>query len=527
MKNSKKIMSGILAVSMLSASVLGAVGCGGGGKEGVLSIAAFDGGNGETYANALAVAFQKYHPDIEIDVLCDSTVPESAATALEANSSDVDVYMINGVNIGHLTENANGALANLNDVYSSKPKTDAEQGEKTIEALIDSYLLPTMQYGGDVAAYMNNYYALPVASNPIGLVLNKTCLDSVLGAGNWSVPRTSNELVELCDAIQLADKSVQIGTESYDVYPFIYAGNAVEYWRYMWYCWQAQYDGVKAFHEAQSCKSGGEYSQAAYLSTGKKKAMEALETIITRNNDYCHPDSMSNKHTVSQKYFMQGRAAMMCVGDWVENETGTEYKPDLMMVKAPILSDVADLIGLTGSAAEKEAALRDLVDKIDAGETEDARLSETGFAKLAEARSVVYTLANSQVAVIPSNAVNLELAKDFLRFVYSEEGFEIFLRETKGGRLPVRDYEIPTDFAEGMTVLGKSVRAIADSKPAYIFTSSRDPIRYRAGLEEFLSNEKPEVAMGKKTNAVTAASYFETEQKLLSYQWSALMSQVS
>lgn len=526
MKKSKRIISNVLVLSLLATTALGAVACGGGGKEGVLSIAAFEGGNGGTYAQALADGFKKYHSDIEVDVLCDPTVPESAATALESKSSDVDVYMINGVNIGALCENTVGGLENLNDVFTSKPKAAAEEGSKTIEQLIDKNFLPSMKYGGDFAEYENNYYAIPTGSNPVGLVLNKTALDNVLGAGNWTAPRTSNELIELCDAVQLADKTVKIDGEDHAVYPMIYAGNAVEYWRYLWYCWQAQYDGAEAFHEAQACKIDGEYVQDAYFSLGKEKAMGVLETLITRENDYCHKDSMSNKHTVSQKYFMQGRATMMCTGDWIENETGTEYKPDLMMIKAPILSDVADLIGLTGTAAEKDLALRDLVDKIDAGETEDSRLTEANFDKLVEARNVVFTLANSQIAVIPSTSVNKDLAKDFLRFMYSREGFEIFLNSTKGSRLPVADYKPSTSFISSMTVFGKSVYDIAESSPNYIFTNTNDPIRFRAGLEEFLANEEPETAMGKTTNAVSAATYFSTEKGLLSDMWSALMRQV-
>lgn len=528
MKKRIKILSSIMAAALFSVPLFGGTGCGpAAGKEGVLSIAAFEGGNGREYAEALAQAFGKYHPEIEFDVSCDPTVPESAQTALEANSSSVDVYMVNGLNIGLLCENSDGALAPLNDVYGSLPKTDREEGSKTIEQLIRPDILSSMKYGGDREPYAGNYYALPTGSNPLGLVLNTTCLDSVLGVGNWEEPRTSNELLELCYKIQLADKTVKIDTEEYTVYPFIYAGNAVEYWRYMWYVWTAQYDGAEAFQEAQSCRIDGKYAQEAYFSAGKEKALEVLEALLTRANDYCHPDSMTNKHTASQKYFMQGRAAMMCVGDWIENETGTAYKPDLRLIKTPVLSDVADLIGLTGTAAEKDAALSDIVKKLDEGATSDARLTQENFKKLKEARSMAFTLANSQIAVIPANSVNMDMAKEFLRFMYSREGFEVFLRSTKGSRLPVEDYAIPADFESSMTVFGKSIKAIAESNPTYIFTSTSDPIRFRAGLGEFLSNEKPEIALGKKTNARTAAQYLETEKTLMASQWAAFMSQVS
>ena len=171
--------------------------------------------------------------------------------------------------------------------------------------------------------------------------------------------------------------------------------------------------------------------------------------------------------------------------------------------------------------------MSDIVKKLDEGATSDARLTQENFKKLKEARSMVFTLANSQIAVIPANSVNMDMAKEFLRFMYSREGFEVFLRSTKGSRLPVEDYAIPTDFESSMTVFGKSIKAIAESNPTYIFTSTSDPIRFRAGLGEFLSNEKPEIALGKKTNARTAAQYLETEKTLMASQWAAFMSQVS
>ena len=52
-----------------------------------------------------------------------------------------------------------------------------------------------------------------------------------------------------------------------------------------------------------------------------------------------------------------------------------------------------------------------------------------------------------------------------------------------------------------------------------MFTSSRDPIRYRAGLDLYIGNEYPETALGKKTGALTARQYLEKEQRLLAEKW--------
>lgn len=144
----RKISALLLSCFMACIALTGCMGNGQTGKVGVLRIEGFEGGNGGTYVQALADAYRKYNPGVEIEPICNPLVPEEAQTALEANSSAADIYMLNGLNIGSLCENADGALECLNDVYSQKPKTDEEEGDKTIESLINSELLPHMKYGG-------------------------------------------------------------------------------------------------------------------------------------------------------------------------------------------------------------------------------------------------------------------------------------------------------------------------------------------------------------------------------------------
>lgn len=489
------------------------------GKVGVLRIDAFEGGGGDTYAQALADAYNVYNPEVTIEVNCNPLVPDEAPTALEGNSSAVDIYMLNGLNIGALCENY-GALAPLNEVYESKPKTDEEQGDKTIEELISDEILPSMQYGGDREPYIGNYYAIPIGSNPHSLIINKTCMDDLFGEGNWEVPRTSDELAALCEDIKNLNAQVDVAGTKYDVYAFIYAGNALEYWRYMWYPWVAQYDGTDVYNDARSSRIDGVYNKDAHFSDGKLEALKALESVVKRENGYCHPDSMSNNHTMSQQYFMQGRAAMMVSGDWVETETETAYHPDLMMVKSPVVSALGTKLGITDdqlSAAVKAA---------DEGGSAPSGVSETAFETIKEARRIVFTLANTQIAVIPSTSVNMEIAIDFLRFLYTKEGFDIYARETGGARLPVDDYALDESLVASMTTFGKSVVDIAESDIEYIFTGSNDPIVYRAGLSEFLRSEKPELSLAKRSNPMTAQEVFDAEKAIVYSNWNTYIGMV-
>ncbi len=491
------------------------------GKVGVLRIDAFEGGGGGTYAQEMADAYRKYNPGVKIDVNCNPLVPEEAPIALESNSSPVDVYMLNGLNIGRLCEDAGGALEPLNDVYASKPKKLEEEGDKTIEQLILPEILPSMKYGGDRDPYVGNYYAVPTGSNPHSLIINTTCMNTLFGAGNWEIPRTSNELVALCDAIKAKSAKVDIAGTKYDVYPFVYAGNALEYWRYMWYPWIAQYDGIESYQGALDNRIDGEYNKEARFTEGKTQAMTALEKIIKRANGYCHPDSMSEKHTTMQKYFLQGRAAMMVCGDWIESETETEYKPDLQMVRSPILSALGTKLNLTD--AELSAAVK----AIDEGKTSADGVNAVAFEEVAKARKIVFTLANTQIGVIPSTSVNKDLAKDFLRFLYTYEGFSTYAKSTGGARLPVKDYKLESSFVNSMTAFGKSVVALSESDISYIYTGSNDPITYRAGLAEFVRSEKPELSLAKKSNPMTAAQVIQAEKDIVYRNWNSYLSQVS
>jgi ABC-type glycerol-3-phosphate transport system substrate-binding protein len=230
---------------------------------------------------------------------------------------------------------------------------------------------------------------------------------------------------------------------------------------------------------------------------------------------------MSNKHTTVQKYFMQGKAAMMVCGDWIESETETDYTPDLMMVRSPILSALGEKLGMT------ETQLRETVSAVDEGKTSVTGVEAADFKAVEDARSIVFTLANTQIAVIPCTSVNTDIAKDILRFLYSKEGFDVFAKESGGARLPIIDYKLEESLVSTMTMFGKSVKDLAEGKTQYIYTGSNDPIRYRVGVAEFVRNEKPELSLAKKTNPLTAAEIIAAEKEIIYRNWDSYMNQVS
>ena len=254
-----------------------------------------------------------------------------------------------------------------------------------------------------------------------------------------------------------------------------------------------------------------------------------FEKLIKRANGYCDPSSMNNKYTASQKYFFQGRACMYVSGDWLEREmeNATEYKANLKMIRTPVTSDLAEKIerdcgvSLGANAEEKDAALSAAVKAADEGGSEAENLSAPAYEAVKNARAVTFTLANSAIGFVPACSVNIDLAIDFFRYMYTDEGVKSVLNASKS-YLPVKNaQEITPD--EEVSGFRASVNVISGGNTTYIYTSSKDPIRYRAGLDLYMGNEKPEVAMGKKTGAMSASEYLQREMKLLDEKWSDYM----
>lgn len=502
------------------------------GKVGTLKISAFEGGNGSTVWDKLVEAYKKYNPDADIKINCTPLVRDECQTAVETAESDSDIFFIDGCTVPKGIENYH-SIADISELYSSSPKAGDKEENITIAQKIRPDVLNMMKYNGDIPQYQGKYYTAPWNSGPASLILNIDALDNALGKGNWHAPRTSTELLELCDRIVAADAKVKINGVNNTVYPFIYS-SAVGYWRYLYYTWIAQYMGLEAYNEEfLRVKKDGKYDIEAFFTEGKYKGYEEIEKFIKRENGYCDPTSLGNKFMASQKYFLQGRACMYVTGDWFEREMeDTTYTTNMEMIKVPVISSFADVlenkyqVSLGATADAKEAKLRELVDAIDNGDTSFDGLNAEAYQYVNDVRGYTYTLANGSYCLVMESSVNKDMAIDFLRFYYSDEGIQIVLDDTKS-LLPVIDankYEINGEVSN----FRKSVNKIFFNPNFHnVAGSIEDPIRYRAGLGEYVNNETPEAAMGKKSGALTADEYLAKERVLLTNKWDDLMRYVN
>lgn len=432
----KKFITLLIATCMVTASL---VGCGGkqgsegpgqtgGGLSGELSICIFNGGYGTEWLEQMAESYQTINKGAKINI--ETTVtPLDTRTLVESGKSNHDIVMLN---VDFFNVAAKNKLVSLNDVYDAVP--DGE--DKTIAEKV----------GENVVNYFkqdDNIYQMSWVGGRTGLCYNETVLDEAFGAGNWEVPATTDELIKLCDALK---------AKGY--YSFSFCAEE-DYWDYCLFGWAAQYMGYEDYfdyftgtykNEAGEKVTADISKSDQFLSAtekGKLEALTLLEKLTKESNGYSHPDSDVMNFMEAQQAFLswgfdgdETKVAMTPNGDWLENET--EYmlsqKPQkIKMMKLPVISSIIDEC----ETIKDDATLQKVIDFVDGKEgTAPSGVSEADVERIREARMTYHSLSLSQSMVIPSSSDNVELAKDFMVYMCSEQAQQIFSQTLKGVTMP-------------------------------------------------------------------------------------------
>ena len=258
----------------------------------------------------------------------DSEVTTGVSSKLESGLNLSDIYMVLASNWYSYV--SLGYLENLDDLYKmTVPGEDITVGKRMQGAWTD--------YGKFSYQEKEGYYLFPWNENVTGIVYNKTMFDKY----GWEVPETTAELKALCQQI-VDDTDGKIA-------PFVYPGTITGgYWDFVGTNWWLQVSGVEklnAFMEFVGPEVF-EYENPSDLSYGKLVALETFEDIIVKNRkEYTLSGSGSKDHKTAQLSFVQGQAAMIPTGNWVENESMEGMKDEARMKPTPIIEGEAQVDG--------------------------------------------------------------------------------------------------------------------------------------------------------------------------------------
>lgn len=470
------IMSALLAFASLSA-------CGGQNSseqsEAKLKIAFFDGGYGDDWMLELKRAYEYINKGAEI-----TAVPiydkENFASQISGGTSSYDMYFTVGhpyaythTKISAYGKEFDGYFADITDVYNYVPEGETLAVK---DKLNDDY----EAFANDGGKY--NFISWAIGTQGI------TYHENYFTGNGWSVPLTTDSLIELAEDIKAADLKIKVDGAYKTVYPFIYCAED-EYWSYMMPIWFAQYEGKSGWDDYWNCidGNGNQYTTEINSYTGMLRAFEVLSDIMLDEKGYNHYLAKSKSFDIMQSIYLDGQSVMMVNGDWMTNELKENNYDltDVRLMKTPVISAIVEKLELyedgtaaySSLSAEKRKYYDDklcaIIKDVDGGKSSSELCGNADFARISEARGMNASNGNLHFAGITAYSKNKDTAKDFLKFMYSDEGIRIYAKNTTGCGLPVKhDYASDAELSDSIDGFVKSAMEIYNDSTV-IFQSQR------------------------------------------------------
>lgn len=411
MKKTMKRVMALTIAGMMAATCLAGCGKGANGKTGGTSttdveIAYWNSGLGTDWLDQMIEGFKEVHP--EYNVYYTATADASAiGSALGMEDVDtVDIYL-------GLTSQKSQYLEPLDEILD----TTIEGENKSIrEKFNQGYLDLMIEEDGKT-------YNLTYGGGVISFVYNKKMFEE---AGITQLPRTTDEMTVVCDNLKKKDMV--------PLCHFIGGG----YYEFTNEAFYMQYEGSDYYlNNFYGCTdaNGTSPSKAAFTNQdGRYEVLKAYEKFITPDNVL--QGSNSGSHVNMQTMFVNEKCAMMVSGSWMSNEMkGNGNLEDFDMMRLPIISSITEKL----DTVKKESELRKVISAIDtvldgektaddykAGEDyqiDGIAVSAADWNYLNRARTTLAMNYSGESAYIPKYSNAKEGAKEFLKYLYSDEGY--------------------------------------------------------------------------------------------------------
>lgn len=494
----KKVLSLILCL-LLSFSVIGCTSSssqsGNTDPTKTLDIAMWNSGYGTKWVEQLKAEYIKTHPDVVINIDAKSgqsgtgVFYNTITTGVNANNNDL--YFAYGPKyLDYVTGQyaSNPLLEPLNEVVnytvSGESKTLGEKmGDKMLDALV--YDNGTADQADD------KYYALSFSNGASGIVYNA----KLFAQYNLAVPRTTNEMIQL--VVDIQDNTPYKGTRDGKVVnnqpatPFIHLRG---YWVDVANTWWAQYEGPEGMSDYWNFANVdlNNPQQSQYQTEGMRLAMEALYNIIAQPNATHATSNTEDDHMTIQSNFIENEVALMYpCGGFLETEMEKleDFDISLMnnfkMMRAPVLSAIANKLDAGHNTDDHLCQLVDYVDGVAAKPAwaSDAEVEIVRAARFASAGQVT-----SSTIAVPSYSPAKDLAKDFLKFMFSDTGMKIFAQTQRTFLTCSFDDTSIVDSIDksSWSNFATSVFELSRNKDYFTPNDYSHPLRYKAGLIEWV-----------------------------------------
>lgn len=397
----KKSIAILAAALMAGTAVVGMTGCTdkGGAKEGELLIRYFQGGTGDAWLKNAARKFEERNEGVTVKLEGNNDVPSLIYSQLNSGKDLADIYMLPELSWQEYV--TRGKVANLNDVYEAEVQT-SNLGKIKIK----DYLLPAVRdsrYLSRVEGAPSMPWTMSMAFSQAGIVYNEDMLLSTkhttAKAGEWAVndnwtapPETVDDLISYCADLNSAGKT-----------PFSFAGKETDWLMRLMWGWWAQYQGANELNTANADVTANEgtffeywnyKSPEVFNQAGIGKSIEAFQSIFKSETGTVKntPQSVMEKSTQdAERDFVNQDVAMVVCGAFAYNEI------------LPMLDNDGD--------GERDFTVKMMNLPYIEGAQKDT-----------DGNTLNMNLYNSEdIVLVPAEATNLDLAKQFLILLCEEE----------------------------------------------------------------------------------------------------------
>lgn len=498
----KRVLAGLLAGVMAFSCVTG---CGtrkqsgGNGNQTVIEIKYQKAGLGEEWLKNVIAGFEKAHSEYKVEYSASASASAVQSAFGDAEIDTTDLYLATKVY-------DTTYLEPLNDVLET---TVDGEGMPIKDKFADYYLNLEKSTDG-------SYYNLTYGGGLVGIVYNREMFKE---AGIEQLPRTTEELALVCDTLY-----------SNDMKAFCHF-SPTGYWEaYMTDVFFLQYEGRDyVMNQFYGCTDDEGNSPSLNIFTkedGRYEALKVYEQLITP--EYTLQGSNTYDHTTIQTMWLNGECAMMVTGTWVESEmSSTASTENFVMMKMPVISSIINKL----TTVTTEAQLRKVITAIDEvtdgvkkasayqqGENyvvEGIQVSEKDWNYIKAARNTLGNNYSGESAYIPNYSDAKEGAKEFLKYLYSDEGYKIYT-DTLGSFMPLSfsEGEIDTskwsDFMKSQWELNRTSEQFATE-----FIAGKHQIFVAGGASKFGSMDTyvDKFCASNPKDRITAAEAWETIQK--------------
>lgn len=453
-------------------------------------------GYGSDWMFALEKAFEKKYEGVNVEITLCNTADVLHNDLKNGKNSKTDLYFDCQVGNGphgmvednKAAYNNGQAMRDLTYLMNTKiPGEEKTLGEKMNVSLKNSFRID----GRDTAdATDDTYYALPYLTDATGIYYNETVIDNALGKGKWEVPNTTDELIALCEKLKAKDCHMLL------------AGGLDTWAGSMFLEWWAQYEGLENYYKffdgvGYDATRGREAanSRLIFEQPGRLASYETSYDVLSYESGYTLRNSAEigvNSLNEYQTRFTlsKNKYALYPCGGWlsqeVKNNTTIESDSVIKMMKTPVISSIIESTNSYSNDKTKrlpnitsDAVLSQVIDYVDGKGTLPAGVTEAEVAVVKEARSLYSSYAIEHIVYAPEFSNAKKLADEFLLFMASDEGIQIFKDNCIGG---FSAYELSTDYnTEGWNATELSLYEIS-KEAIYIDDFKYHPIFRSAGV---------------------------------------------